>query len=111
VPHAAVPYSCAGTKHAHPRLLTTGSSVSAVRQGWDMQQYKISYLDSRDMVALTRTFYGQDDSAAFEVAKKLTATHTIELSRDDHMLVRYERQTRKAWPRRVKRERSAALSA
>ena len=76
-----------------------------------MQQYRISYLDSRDIVALTRTFYSPDDLAAFEVAKKLTATHTIELSRDDHMLARYERQTRKTWPRRVKRERFVALSA
>jgi hypothetical protein len=76
-----------------------------------MQQYKIRYLDSQDMVALTRTFYGQDDLAAFDEAKKLNATHTIELSRDDHMLARYERQSRKAWPRYVKRGRFAALSA
>jgi hypothetical protein len=76
-----------------------------------MQRYKISYLDNRDIVALTRTFYGQDDLAAFEVAKKLTATHTIEVRRDDTMLVRYEQQSRKAWHTYVKRERTAALSA
>lgn len=76
-----------------------------------MQQYTISYLDSRDIVALTRTFYGEDDAAAFEMAKKLTSNHTIELSRDDHMLARYQRHRRKAWHSHVKRERSAALFA
>jgi hypothetical protein len=76
-----------------------------------MQQYRISYLDSRGIVALTRTFHGADDAAAFAVAKKLSSSHTIELSRDGHMLVRYQNRSRKPWHSHVKRERVAALFA
>ncbi|HET7083849.1 MAG TPA: hypothetical protein VFI23_03700 [Rhizomicrobium sp.] len=56
-----------------------------------MKQFELRFLDGSDVVVWMRAYSGNDKGAALGEAKKLSATHTIEVWEGDHKVVRVKR--------------------
>lgn len=53
-----------------------------------MRQFELRFLDKLDVPILMRAYIGGDDLAALAEAKRLSATHTIEVWHGDRKVAR-----------------------
>ena len=57
-----------------------------------MRCYELRFLNRSDIVVLRQAYMGPDDIAALNEAKRLSATHTIEVWEADRKIARLKRE-------------------